>query len=367
MPTVKGFAIVLLLALLGACRQPAGNPSSGSPSASPVSGPEDSIRRGLAFLAEQQSEDGAWRSKVVEPFKDGPSLTPVVLKVFVYTPDTLIGEQGDQIREAGESYLAGLDEKALSELAFPVYSVSLGAAVLPEGEQRKRWLAFLRGHQLTEELGWSPDDIEYGGWGESIKPYRKPADKKPEERANYASPNISNTLFALAALRLSGIAADDPAVQKALKFVERCQNHPGDGGFFFSPVNLTQNKAKDRNSYGSTTADGLRALSLCGVAADEPRRQAAVKWLAENFEAEQVPGLKPDSPIYFYYCWSLAHSWRYFEKPDSTQVRELEQQLVKLQRADGSWSNSNPQMTENDPLVATSMAVSALVLAQNFR
>src|SRR5204862_67056 len=41
-------------------------------------------------------------------------------------------------------------------------------------------------------------------------------------------PDLSNTQFFVDALMAAGVAKDDPAVQRALTFVSRCQNLPGE-------------------------------------------------------------------------------------------------------------------------------------------
>src|SRR5262249_21242581 len=147
---------------------------------------------------------------------------------------------------------------------------------------RDAWLAYLRQRQLTEELGWRPEDKEYGGWG-----YCRGLPRKPTPGVislPLIESNLSATLLALAALRGAGVPGDDLAVRKALTFVVRCQNGPpgrhgderfDDGGFFFIYDDPVRNKAGALGqgaagrprfaSYGSTTADGLRALLICGV------------------------------------------------------------------------------------------------------
>src|SRR5439155_146850 len=74
-----------------------------------------------------------------------------------------------------------------------------------------------------------------------------------------------------------GVAGGDTAFEKGLRFLRKCQNVPAtvarkdpfrDGGFFFSPSEVTRNKAAELGmdaagvvhyrSYGTMTADGLR-------------------------------------------------------------------------------------------------------------
>src|SRR5207253_5385267 len=112
--------------------------------------------------------------------------------------------------------------------------------------------------------------------------------------------NLSATVATLEALRAAGMANNHPAVRKALLFCERCQNfgdEPAfdDGGFFFIYDDGVRNKAgvagSDKQgreryaSYGSATADGFRALILCGLPPDHPRVGAARGWLQTHFNA----------------------------------------------------------------------------------
>ena len=230
------------------------------------------------------------------------------------------GADGQAALRKGADYLAGFvgDDGRLKvqarELLFPVYTAASASRVLVLVQRSPRnvraqqaWLAYLRGRQLNESLGWQPADPEYGGWGYALDVPRKPAPGKPKELLHES--NLAATVFALAALRSAKVPAGDPAYAQALGFVKRCQNFSDDpaaadpkfddGGFFFIPGDAAQNKAgaagADRfgrarfHSYGTMTADGLRALLRCGLAEDHPRVVAARNWLTQNFSAAHNP------------------------------------------------------------------------------
>ncbi|HZT78633.1 MAG TPA: hypothetical protein VFA26_00305, partial [Gemmataceae bacterium] len=164
----------LLFALLAAsvtagCGKPAAPPG-------PPPRPER-IDRALAdaahYLRDRQDPDGAWRSDTYGAFKDGASLTPLVL-------DALLAIDAGDLDPAGHqgcAYLAGLirpdgtlDAGPLGP-SYPGYTAALSVIALSDPrcaaprEARNRWLAFLRRRQFTEALGWRPGDAEYGGWG----------------------------------------------------------------------------------------------------------------------------------------------------------------------------------------------------------
>src|SRR5262249_16400303 len=126
-------------------------------------------------------------------------------------------------------------------------------------------------------------------------------------------------------------------------------------------------------SYGSTSADGLRALLACGLAVSDARVAAARRWLETNFSAASHPGNYPherlgDRPaLYLYYCCSVAQALRALELQDTgvhvgkgPWPEALADELLKCQRADGSWLNPAKAVREDEPVLATSFAMIAL-------
>jgi len=169
-----------------------------------------------------------------------------------------------------------------------------------------------------------------------------------------------------------------------LQFLGRCQNlntGQADGGFFFTPrVDDPLNKAgilrtsstqPAARSYGTATADGLIALAACGLNSKDPRVEAAMSWLERNKSLDEVPGIaakeQPKSSSHhglkFYYFCSLSRGTRLF--PDgafSKQRQEMANLLIDLQQSDGAWINDSNAMREDDPLIATPFAITALSL-----
>jgi hypothetical protein len=372
----------------------------GSPEPTRVERIDQALSSAARFLLGAQTSDGGWHSDVYGPFKEGPALTPLILRTLLALP---AGEDGEEHCRRGADYLAsqvrpdGSIETGPQGLAYPVY-VSAGAVQVlsrpcyaRHRHARDAWLAYLRERQLTEDLGWDPADKPYGGWGYAPRVPRKPASGEPLPPLTES--NLSATLFALEALRAVGGKPDDPAFRKALVFVQRCQNYRDDprqreaafddGGFFFIYDDPVRNKAgvagTDRSgreryaSYGSTTADGLRALLLCGRPPEDVRVTAARAWLEANFRSDVHPGCYADDrehnrgAVYYYYCCSVALALRAARVEELATPRgkvrwaeALADQLVQRQRPDGSWSNPLVPQREDDPLVATSLAALAL-------
>lgn len=398
-PRVK---VVLCLLAAVACSG-CGELSSYGNAPSTSEGIDAALAAASRYLDSRQSPDGAWRSEVYGPFKEGDALTPLVLTTLAELPPVPDDDRRITAIASAKRYLiAMVDENGCVRpsqfgLAYPIYTAAGAVTALsreadPKSlKARDAWLGYLRERQLSEALGWQPDDARYGGWGYSPDMPRKPTGDQP--LGNLAEPNLSATVFALEALRAAGVAAADAAVQKALRFVRRCQNfyqdvsavHErfDDGGFFFVQDDPVRNKAGvagvDRVgrvrfvSYGSATADGLRAFELCGVSPDDPRAAAAWAWLERHFAADAHPGAYPADregarpAVFFYYCNSLAKvlAEAGFDNPiapanKAAWASAIADALVERQRSDGSWKNAAVDVREDDPLVATSLAASAL-------
>lgn len=367
---------------------------------------DDALRNAAVYLRSRQSSDGAWRSDTYGMFRGGYPLTPYVMGTLFFL------DQGDAETHLAtrESFRRGVaflmkmvDDKGNlapgeTGLPFPVLTaVSASRVVKLEHKDEahlrahRAFLDLVWKYQLTEDLGWSSDDPQYGGWGFSIRRPRKPAGGRMRER--FFESNMVATIFGIGALRSARVATADPRWKKVLTFVKRCQNFEDDpakrdprfddGGFFFIPEDELQNKAglagadrlgrKRFNSYGTMTADGLRALIQCGLAKDHPRVAAARAWLEKNFSARKNPGTFTDQreflrgATYYYWCWSVSHAFsragvRQFQRNGATVrwAEDLADAIVALQRADGSWTGANGDAREDDPLVATPWAAAAL-------
>jgi len=366
-------------------------PAAGAADEPPLAGRiDDSLGRAARFLADAQSPDGAWRSKTYGMYRDGPVLTPYVMSSLFFLPQG--GPRGRKSFRRGADYLLGLAGR--EDLPYPVLTATMASRVVvleTKDERRLRaqaaFLATARSRQLTEDLGWSPDDPEYGGWGFSIDPPRKPEPGRLRER--FFESNLLATIFGLAALRSARVPPSDPAWAKALAFVKRCQNWEDDpakrdgkfddGGFFFMPGDELQNKAgsgTDRSgrkrfrSYGTMTADGLRALLQCGLPREHPRVAAALGWLERNFSASKNPGdfeagrevLREG--MYYYWAWSAAHAFTRAGVRTTRWAELLAGELLRRQDRDGAWRNPYTAGTEDDPLIATPWAAAALAIAR---
>lgn len=366
----------LSLGLATGCRAPAPPAPTHDPQRALVRRIDNGMERGAAYLIGAQAGDGRWASQAYPAFGGGRALTPLILSALLFSPAAT--------PRIGDAYAQGVEFVASATHAgevpqYPAYAYALGAMVLSVPANRRhlaardRLITALRERQLTEVRGWSPADASHGGWGYWPQiPVRSPAAPAAVTH-ELLSANLSTTLFALSALVMAGVPAEDPAFASARAFVRRCQNHPGDGGFFFTPANDLQNKAGPRDggfrSYGTMTSDGIRALFLLGVPADDPGLRAAAAWLTERWDPAVPAGRFPDGAqwqrdgAYYYWAWSSAHAL-YGLGGETGWSKPLVEELLGRQEDDGAWRNRFTSMREDDPLVATPMALAGLGLAR---
>jgi hypothetical protein len=183
----------------------------------------------------------------------------------------------------------------------------------------------------------------------------------PRPAPHHGHLDLSMTRHVLEAF--AGLAGDGRLAARAARFRDRCRT--ADGGFLFSPAVEGANKA-GADSYGTTTADGVLALLAIGVARDDPRVAGATGWLSRAHRPDAVPGFAEGSP------WAQG-LWMYWAAASSRALAaagaegawraSITAELVRRQAADGSWRNPSNQVKEDDPLIATSLALQALAAA----
>ncbi|MAH64939.1 MAG: hypothetical protein CMJ27_00880 [Phycisphaerae bacterium] len=358
----------------------------------------ESTRRGLAWLARNQSRNGGWmEGEVVVPTDQPPreaaaavAVTGLGLKAFAQAPELAEGpaprEQAFRfVRRALESHgfdglaAAGLGNYVASSIAMGLAAIgstsdpgdagTLGDAVL-----------FLQNNQWDESEGVSARQDWFGGAG----------------YGNRGRPDLSNTQMMLDALYDAGVSPDEPVVQKALVFLSRTQNlkatNPAawaqagsdDGGFVYTPANdgesfgsaaagegrygetMPAGVARSLRSYGSMTYAGFKSLLFAGLGPDDPRVAAALGWVRDHWTLSENPGVGQQGVFYYLHAMARAlrasgldeivdadgtkHDWR----------AEMIAELARRQRPDGRWFNDADRWEESRPELATIYACLAL-------
>lgn len=334
------------------------------------------LARAADYLWDRQAADGGWRSQTYGLLRSGQSLTPFVLDALLQVPAEAYPLPDAKVDRALAFIQANTREGALglSDAGapdYPNYATALAVSAMsrarrPGGAARMApMVAYLRAQQFTEQNGWTPKDAAYGAWGMGGQRRTPPGTGHVD---------LSMTRHVLDALRAAGVPAADPLYERARVFVERCQNfdpaNPGDldGGFFFSTTEHDINKAghdgKRFRSYGTAAADGILALLATGARADDPRVLAARRWLTGRHRDMAVPGFVGEPyqrwprGLAFYYASAATEALRAAGAgPGDSLIAEL----LRTQREDGSWSNPENLVKEDDPYVATPFAIRALV------
>ncbi len=320
---------------------------------------DPALRKAAQFLWSQQSEDGGWHSRTYGLLRSGQSLTPFVLDALLSVPEDVVARPAQGVNRAiaflrkntNADGQLGLSDSVAPD--YPNYATGLAVRGTVRANRPERmsdiapWLKCLRAQQFTEEGGWKRDDPAYGAWGQGA------ARLTPPDAGHV---DLAMTRYVLEGLAAAGVPPTDPAIQRALVYLERCQNP--DGGFFFSTVNLDTNKAGDDSgkyrSYGSTTADGVISLRACGVPESDPRITRATRWLSEHHHPDRAPGFDTGPRA----AWSVG--LRYYYAAAITRAVPGLPVLLPPQRADGSFANSSNLVKEDDPLIATPFAVRVL-------
>src|SRR5262249_33041381 len=156
---------------------------------------------GLEALVVRQSPDGAWRSPTYGVFKDGLSLTPVVLKAVIFGPR--VARAAAARRRGAEDLISrvrsvGSVDDGPFGMTYPVYTASaaviaLSQLDLPEAvSARDAWVRELKRRQLNEELGWQADDPAFGGWGYSIEPPSKKRARSDASPGGHVDADLSS-------------------------------------------------------------------------------------------------------------------------------------------------------------------------------
>lgn len=329
------------------------------------------------YLLAAQEKDGGWASQT------GPGVTCLVLKALAQEPG--VGPKHPAVRRGVEFVLQSQRDDGgvySAEGLLKNYESSVALSLLsvlkdPACEAHKaRLQEFLKDNQWDEGEGKSIDDPWYGGAG----------------YGHHQRPDLSNTQMMLEALHDSGLSKDDPVYKKALVFIQRCQmlgetndqslaKGSTQGGFIYTPHNNGESKAgtvdiggrSELRCYGSMTYAGFKSMLYCGLTRDDPRVQAAVDWIRQNWTLEHNPNMperrSQEGLYYYYHVFARAlDAWGEDEITDKVGRRrnwraELIGQLQDMQRDDGSWVNEADRWMEGLPALTTAYAMLALQAA----
>ncbi len=325
------------------------------------------IDKGVAFLKQAQRPDGSFSPRF------GPGVTALAAAALLQSglsPDDPVVAKALKSLEKSIQADGGIYDKRLAN-----YTTSVAVMAFAEANKGGKYNTvlknaskFLKGLQYGENV--KEDDVKYGGAGYDGK----------------SRPDMSNTQFFVDALIAAGVPKDDPALQRALKFVSRCQNLPGEtndqpfakkaraddiGGMVYTPLDADDSPHRTPDgglrSLGAMTYGGLKSFLYAGVDKKDKRVQGALKWIRAHYTLEENIGMGKSGLYYYYHTFGKAqnalgedlfedsrgqkHDWR----------KDLFEAIKSRQQSNGSWINKG-DMTfgEGDPNLATAFALLSL-------
>lgn len=305
------------------------------------------IDGGLVYLRNTQNWDGSWGS-----YYEVGTTSLAVLSFFGHDisetdPDVQAGiayilskvQADGSIYGDAKTYETSLAIVALARTSNPTYETVIDNA--------KDWLVE---SQWDESCLWgsvNEDNWYYGGFG----------------YGTHSRPDLSNTQFALVALKAAGLSEGDETWDKAIIFLQRCQNRAAsndqtwtgnDGGFIYYPGTSL---AGGTTSYGSMTGAGIWSLRLCDVSADDGRTEDALKWFDAHYAYNTNPSM--GGSYYHYYLWSAAKAFIFSDVTDRYGLKtptnpgdekgwyyDFATHLVSTQYGDGHWYSSNGDLVD---------------------
>ena len=334
-------------------------------------------QRAADFLWSQQAADGGWHSVTYGALRPGAALTALLLRALATVPSVASNSAPRRLAaQAAANFLRrGITKRGCvaapdGTLDYPVYASAL--ALLTDQPDWPLWTVaeqrllaeYLLKSQWSVARGLATTSPDRGGWD---------AAGSTTARDQSTGTNISLTRHALQAIArerqpLRPAAWPEPwqALRgAALEWLGRCQNQDGDGGFFFSPLrSASDNKAgwhddahQSPRSYHSATCDGILAYQALGLTPSDPPLAAALRGL-KQFDQ---PAAEWDTSLRFYRAAAERAVLPLLSVTErSGRAERLVGSLLDDQRADGSWQNRASRMREDDPLIATALALVAL-------
>ena len=330
----------------------------------------NAVARGVAYLLAQQKQDGSFSDPQMPALTALPMWAVVragghgaaVSNAVTFVLKTQRADGGFYVPKPGRGGF-GLGNYNTSVCVSALYDSGLApvGAILAAR-------TYIAGSQLTG------DDTLAGGFGYDRASRRRYAD-------------LNNTVYAMDAMRhTQGVEDLRPAGEKhadldwskAVEYVSRLQEKdgPNAGGFAYNertPQGGTQTNDAGRvqlRAYGSMTYAGVLALVHARLTKADPRVRSALDYCTKYWTVDENPGMG-DQGLFFYYdilSRSLAATGLdALTRTDGTRIdwrAELAAKIIALQKADGSWSNTNNRFWENDPVLATSYCVLALTLCE---
>jgi squalene-hopene/tetraprenyl-beta-curcumene cyclase len=343
------------------------------------------IGRSQAWLLAQQQDNGAF----VAGAKFSIGITAMAVDCLATPPLALAKDDPRLVKavafllknQQADGGFYAVDE-GLGNYGTALSLMALSQAGGASPEQIRKAQDYLFGLQNHDEGSIADGGIGYGSKGAGHE-------------------DLSNTAMAVEGLRRSGVPASDPHLQKALAFMERCQDlSPSNklpwvkntGGAVYSPEESKAGgswapEAKagepvpELLPYGSMTYQLISSYVALDLHAGDPRLDAALDWVKKHYQFDANPGLPKDGKGkerqgLFYYYMAMAKTFDLLDQgtlklPDGREVdwradlfKAIKDSATEAALPDGTkvvvWMNGADRWAEGIPHVTTGYLLKAL-------
>jgi squalene-hopene/tetraprenyl-beta-curcumene cyclase len=323
---------------------------------------KESLAKAETFLRQRQRQDGT--------FDDNPGVTALAATALLRQPGAARAKQLETVGRTLDllAKLAkpdgGIYDRAIPHYITAVSTMALVAGGRPQDRPLiEKARAYLAENLLDEGEGVAANDKWYGGMGYGAT-----------TRADGRRADLISLEYALQAMKEADLPQNNPAWEKAIKFLQRTQNNSetndqtwaaDDGGFVYYP-GFTYHVEGGTRSYGSVSYAGLLSYVWSNVKKDDQRVQAVARWIRDNYTVEENPGMGQKTVYYYYMVFAKAlqalgeptivdsrgrsHSWR----------EDLGRKLLSLQHPEGYWVNEVRDELQDNPVLVTSFTMSAI-------
>jgi squalene-hopene/tetraprenyl-beta-curcumene cyclase len=345
----------------------------------------------------QDRATGAWAHNPAGP--NLPGVDALVLTGLLMDP--AIDAEDDAVAR-GIDYVLGYRQPdgGVYDRILASYNTSIIVSMLARAGTPDALQAIGPATDFLRSLQWGEDALEDGpAAAETRRVGRDHPFYGGVGYGQHGRPDASNLHFMVQALHDADAGPEDPAIRRALVFLQRTQMHEAvndmpyaagstQGGFIYSTgpsgdaAGEGESKAGtieelepdgDRVSrlraYGSMTYAGFKSYAYAQLPRDDERVRIARAWIARNYTLEENPGMGDEGLYYYYLVFARAmDAWGEESitvvMPDGEQQRDwandLIDQLATLQNDDGSFRSVDDRWMENNPVLITAYALIAL-------
>jgi squalene-hopene/tetraprenyl-beta-curcumene cyclase len=311
-----------------------------------------------AYFRSQQHASGGWSvpSQVGQPHI--PAITALALNGLLLDPAI---KQDDPMVKGAVDYILSFVQAdgGIYDTILPSYSTAIAISALSRVKDERAQKVIPAAIEFLRRLQWGAPIAE----GTS-RPGGKEAPSDGITRdhpfygglgyGNRGRPDISNVGFMLQAFADAGVPSDDPAVQRAIVFLQRCQMLEKDaagatvndmpyakgtqqGGFIYATgegpqkligqsfagnIDETLSTGETKSmlrAYGSVSYIGFKSYIYAQLPKNDPRVQAVLRWTEDNWTLIENPGIGTDG--YYYYLLMYARAM---------DASGIERQMVRI-------------------------------------